>query len=137
MARVADPRKEQRIFMRRSYTMYRHMEKRVGKLPFDLVMFRRLIEQSLGKPCFFCGIGLRAKTISADHRTPMSRGGKKSVHNLAIICHPCNRAKNDLTWDEFSGLMAYLKEMEQAARSSILRRLKQKPLWVRKEKAVK
>lgn len=39
-----------------------------------------------------------------DHIVPVARGGSPSIDNLQIVCTDANRAKNDLTEDEFLDL---------------------------------
>ncbi len=43
------------------------------------------------QPCIYCG----AKAEHMDHITPISRGGRHSVGNLAPACAKCNLSKNN------------------------------------------
>lgn len=42
---------------------------------------------------------------TGDHRVPISRGGAKGQHNIAITCLACNKAKGPLTEWEFRAVM--------------------------------
>lgn len=58
--------------------------------------------------CSHCGVEMTTsypvmrtnKTI--DHDVPLSRGGKHSINNIAILCLGCNSAKQSRTMDEFA-----------------------------------
>lgn len=57
--------------------------------------------------CYLTGreIDLREpKTYQFDHIVPASRGGDNSLTNLGIACSEANRAKSDMTVDEFVAL---------------------------------
>jgi 5-methylcytosine-specific restriction endonuclease McrA len=43
-------------------------------------------------------------TYEYDHIVPVSRGGNSCIDNLQIVCTDANRAKNDMTEDEFLDL---------------------------------
>jgi 5-methylcytosine-specific restriction endonuclease McrA len=43
------------------------------------------------QPCIYCG----GKAEHMDHITPISRGGRHSVGNLAPACAKCNLSKKD------------------------------------------
>lgn len=51
--------------------------------------------------CEYCGIELDETTVSIDHKTPLSRGGSKTIENLAFCCIDCNHLKHTRTYDEF------------------------------------
>lgn len=44
------------------------------------------------------------KTYEFDHKTPRSRGGNNNIDNLGICIKNANRAKHDMTPDEFINL---------------------------------
>ncbi|MBZ9711921.1 HNH endonuclease [Deinococcus multiflagellatus] len=48
-----------------------------------------------------CGLGFQI-----DHTHPLSRGGRHEMDNLALACAQCNRAKWNLTRDEFERWLA-------------------------------
>ncbi len=43
--------------------------------------------------CFYCGKRLNHKTLTKDHRNPLSKGGTDFVRNLVPACKPCNSGK--------------------------------------------
>jgi 5-methylcytosine-specific restriction endonuclease McrA len=49
--------------------------------------------------CAYCGV--HAASIEADHRTPLSRGGKNTIANILPACRRCNRRKRTKTEAEF------------------------------------
>lgn len=50
--------------------------------------------------CPYCGVVLDG-TMEIDHRIPLSRGGTHAWANLCAACKGCNRAKSNLTSDEY------------------------------------
>lgn len=48
--------------------------------------------------CAYCGA---SGPLEADHRTPLSRGGRHTLENLLPACVRCNRRKHTKTEDEF------------------------------------
>lgn len=59
----------------------------------------RLLSRS--KTCYFCGAGMTRRTVTREHLTPVSRGGKDSADNVVAACRRCNSAKGDMTEAEF------------------------------------
>jgi hypothetical protein len=51
--------------------------------------------------CHYCGEPLTARTATADHRIPMSKGGTHQIENIIPACHRCNSAKSNLPEYEF------------------------------------
>jgi 5-methylcytosine-specific restriction endonuclease McrA len=43
-------------------------------------------------------------TYEYDHILPVARGGNSSIDNLQLVCIDANRAKNDMTEEEFLDL---------------------------------
>jgi 5-methylcytosine-specific restriction endonuclease McrA len=123
------------LFMRRTYSMYKHMCERADKqgqsVPFDLEQLREVVEYELGPLsvnrglCPYCESPLKVKTFSLDHRIPIERGGSWDLgNNIDTICDPCNRAKGTMTGDEFESVLRVLREMPGPTMRDILGRLK-------------
>lgn len=55
--------------------------------------------------CFYCGKRLNRKTLTKDHRNPLSKGGSDFARNLVPACKPCNSGK--------AGRRRYKKRREQ------------------------
>jgi len=53
-----------------------------------------------GWRCFYCRVGLTAKTVTQDHVKPVSHGGSEWPANLVPACSKCNRKKWDRPWRE-------------------------------------
>ena len=51
--------------------------------------------------CAFCRRPLTNRSATAEHLTPLSRGGTDDPDNLALACHDCNQAKGESTLEEF------------------------------------
>lgn len=51
--------------------------------------------------CYYCYKELDQKEASIEHKTPISRGGSKTIDNIAISCFDCNRLKHTKTESEF------------------------------------
>jgi 5-methylcytosine-specific restriction endonuclease McrA len=45
--------------------------------------------------CFYCGKKLNRKTLTKDHRIPLSKGGTDFAGNLVPACKACNSGKAD------------------------------------------
>lgn len=55
-----------------------------------------------GKKCWYCGVPFKSfKEVEVDHIVPTSRGGSKILSNFAIACVPCNRAKGNMSLENF------------------------------------
>lgn len=86
------------------------------------------IEPMIGTECKYCKTLLTLKNLSLDHKVPLAHSARKdsrktrysysvtdevfvqlnSLENLQIVCLACNRAKGNLTDDEYSALLAFL-----------------------------
>jgi 5-methylcytosine-specific restriction endonuclease McrA len=53
--------------------------------------------------CAYCG---EAKSLTRDHRIPISRGGTNDIDNIVPACALCNSRKRAKTEDEFRRLLA-------------------------------
>lgn len=51
--------------------------------------------------CFYCGESFEFVKIEVDHIDPFSRSRNGSSSNFAVCCQSCNRAKRDLSIEEF------------------------------------
>ena len=65
--------------------------------------WKLVLKQYEGK-CGYCG--LHTETIEADHRIPLSRGGKNTIANIIPACRHCNRSKRTKTEEEFRTFLA-------------------------------
>ncbi|HAF09335.1 MAG TPA: hypothetical protein DCK98_04540 [Chloroflexi bacterium] len=54
--------------------------------------------------CAYCGV--QGALIEADHRVPLSRGGKNTIENIVPACRRCNRRKMTKTDEEFRTWLA-------------------------------
>jgi 5-methylcytosine-specific restriction endonuclease McrA len=87
-----------------------------------------LIRSFIGKPCLYCKEKLDAKNISLDHITPITRGGKKNIKNLTIICKRCNTRKGSLSRPEFIKLLDFLDTIKDG-KDYVLRKLSSKTFF--------
>ncbi len=91
-----------------------------------------LVKKYLGNNCKYCGVKLELNNMSLDHKTPLAHSVRKtskrgryardydltpeqvkelnSESNLHFVCLTCNRAKGNLTDEEYSSLLNYLSD---------------------------
>lgn len=109
-------RKKSRAWRRNNPGLKRQLDnqRRVLKLNAEgshtLSQFYNVCEAN-GWTCFYCGELLNKKTVSRDHKIPLSRGGSDSIENIVPACMQCNRVKNSKTVDEF---LEYKRERKKA-----------------------
>ena len=72
--------------------------------------------------CSYCR-GPLSFAASLDHKTPIARGGRHTLENLAVCCTRCNALKGSWTAEEFRALLALLADLHPAARQDLERRL--------------
>jgi hypothetical protein len=90
----------------------------LSELPSDIA---RLIERD-GPHCVWCSrrLGLAYGDASREHVFPRSRGGKNTLANYLLACHPCNtrrRSQDPKAWArdcERRGLVVQHELVEQA-----------------------
>jgi 5-methylcytosine-specific restriction endonuclease McrA len=78
------------------------------KLPYTRQQFGDWLMQHVGLliiRCPYCCLPLDILSVSVDHKRPLSRGGAFTLENLMAVCLTCNRAKGDLTAEEFMSLV--------------------------------
>jgi 5-methylcytosine-specific restriction endonuclease McrA len=89
---------------------------RQGKrVPLHPIVRQSLLEplQKLyGRVCWYCGVCLKQNQIHLDHITPLSKGGEDTIYNIAISCVSCNRAKWDLTLEQFFAWVKRIRWLE-------------------------
>jgi 5-methylcytosine-specific restriction endonuclease McrA len=132
------------LFDRRSASLYRGMQSRFGQklwktgkregtirrekrdIPFSLDQFRAWLRVVLEDTphCTYCGASINISTITPDHAIPIKRGGSLALANLRECCQPCQGGKGDLKPGEWTFLMKCVATMPEAARVSIMRRLR-------------
>jgi hypothetical protein len=122
---VHEKRRHQ-LFMKRSYQMYRDLEKRFNvtddglmrsprkrKLPFALEQLRDLVRVALNEQihCPYLPLEkLSVKNFSLDHKIPVSRGGRiADLGNLLICSKSANLAKGEMTSEEFGNLVLLMQ----------------------------
>ena len=72
--------------------------------------------------CEYCRLPL-SFAVSLDHRTPIGRGGRHAIDNLAVCCSRCNAMKGVLTEAEFREVLTLLALLHPTARADLERRL--------------
>lgn len=61
--------------------------------------------------CATCGIEVEPSEAEIDHIQPRSAGGSDLIENLQWLCIACNRAKRDMSLNEFIALCSRVAEM--------------------------
>ena len=88
------------IFSRKCSEILGEMQRRDRRLPWPewgrlrVVVFARDEHR-----CVYCGTD--EGPFECDHIMPVSRGGTNELENLATACIDCNRAKGDMTVEEW------------------------------------
>jgi 5-methylcytosine-specific restriction endonuclease McrA len=130
-------RAAQATFMRRSYSIYKHMSTRIKgppfnhEVPFALDDFRAKITATLNLSCPYCGGQLTVKNFSADHMMPLNRVDEivgiawlSRLDNVTICCIPCQRMKGAMDGNEYRRLITLTAEFDPLAQRDLRRRLK-------------
>lgn len=60
--------------------------------------------------CWFCGLRLRPKITTVDHKVPLSKGGKNEPDNLVPACKNCNHEKGKLDLESYRLQLAIYKD---------------------------
>jgi 5-methylcytosine-specific restriction endonuclease McrA len=108
---VVKKRARARLWVRRNALKQRHRAavyraRRLGaKGCHTLVQWMARVRLYSWK-CFYCGVKLNRKTLTKDHRKPLSKGGSDFARNLVPACKACNSGK--------SGRRLYRKRREQS-----------------------
>ena len=93
--------------------------------------YAKIVEEKLKLPCEYCGCKLTRKNLNVDHKMPVSRGGSFDGDNLAYVCDKCNKAKAELSYDEFKALLTLIKTWNDGGKY-ILKQLRAASLAFRK-----
>lgn len=56
--------------------------------------------------CYYCGVKLTPRTISADHIRALSNGGYDKRKNVVAACRTCNKSKGSLSKEAFIAKLA-------------------------------
>lgn len=54
-----------------------------------------------GWKCAYCRVGLTQKSLTIDHKIPLSKGGSNWLANLIPACRTCNSKKGAKSWREY------------------------------------
>lgn len=60
---------------------------------------REYLLERRGRKCAYCG--KENVPLEIEHIVPKSRGGSNRVSNLTLACHKCNKAKGNMTAEEY------------------------------------
>ena len=95
----------------------------------SLADFRESFRSWCYASCRYCGVSLSVRSISPDHRVPLSRGGTAEYENIDLICTACNRAKGSFSGEVFDVLLHHLNIVEgdypeSGMKAHVLRSLK-------------
>ena len=102
--------------VKREYRKIKRIKKKVNKVKWTRKK-RKLSERETliltlisryGAICWYCGAKL-TDSIHLDHIIPRAKKGSDSIHNRALACGFCNRAKWSLDADEFISWLDYVR----------------------------
>jgi len=108
----------------RTRVMHATLRRRAeGRPVMSLEELRALFEQFMRQSglCPYCMKRVTLATVALDHKIPVNRGGGHTASNLAFICQSCNKAKGNLTADEFRSLIRHLDSWEVEQRNFTLK----------------
>jgi 5-methylcytosine-specific restriction endonuclease McrA len=91
-------------------------------LDYGLADLERLARRT--QACPYCGAVLSPGTVSFDHRVPTSRRADYRLCNLAVVCPPCQSAKECMDADEYARLLALLRTFHPRSYGDVLGRLR-------------
>lgn len=66
---------------------------------------REIYARYAGK-CAICGMPVKYKNITIDHKMPRCKGGTNDMSNLQLACWRCNQFKQAMTEWEFAKKLA-------------------------------
>lgn len=69
-----------------------------------------------GWRCIYCRALLTRKTVTIEHRKPLSKGGSNWPANLGPCCRQCNQSKNKKSETEFRAYLATLNHFPEVAK---------------------
>lgn len=78
-----------------------------GKSTEKAIKFRLIA--LYGSKCMYCGLDLTHIPIHLDHIIPRSKRGVHTIGNRALACPMCNRAKHDMSLDEFKKWLYHIR----------------------------
>jgi 5-methylcytosine-specific restriction endonuclease McrA len=106
--------------------------KRPGrKIPFSLLDYRNMMvfAMTTGLRCVYCNKRIRIDQVSPDHDVPVKRDGSLQLSNIVIACIDDNRAKGELTGDEYKAFLKGLATFPEPARKYIMKQMRQRPTF--------
>ena len=98
---------------------------RRGNFSGDIETVRTWLNEILAKDtiiCCYCFNTLDFLVCSVDHDIPISREGPNSLDNLRVCCKFCNKAKGDMTGEEYRALLMAIREFDDEGKR-VLKRL--------------
>jgi 5-methylcytosine-specific restriction endonuclease McrA len=83
----------------RLWSAFDRDRRRNGPCPdrIDLATWKK-VRAAFGERCCYCG---SAESLQIEHLTPIARGGRSMLGNLALACAGCNAVKMTQTAEEF------------------------------------
>ena len=100
--RKNNPEKYKMLGKAKWHTRY-HCEKQAGRLTSQMIekVYRNNIFKFGVLTCVLCGLPIKNGQDSLEHLTPICRGGKNVLSNLAIAHFSCNSSKKGKTHKEY------------------------------------
>jgi 5-methylcytosine-specific restriction endonuclease McrA len=116
-------------FLKRTRGIYHAHQRRVPcdeEPGYSLEELRTLVRTTLENrvPCPYCGRRLTLRSLSVDHREPVSRAGGNGLGNLVVCCAGCNQSKGMMNDAEFLALLDLLGDWPEEVRRDTLARLR-------------
>lgn len=71
--------------------------------------------------CHYSGEKITPAKSEIDHRTPVAKGGTNEFSNLCLSSPAMNKAKGDMTEEEFRSLLNLLSTFEDGGKTVLMR----------------
>lgn len=97
-------------------------------IEFTEYEFRKWLWEKVGLgaiPCPYCGKPIDILSLTPDHVTPRSAGGRMRLDNMQCICTDCNERKGNFSARAFEAVLKFLRtELGPYDQNIMLQRLK-------------
>jgi len=118
-------RQKQKNLVRMRCNAARHnWKKRAPDLPLpSLDELEKHIRKCLESGCYFSKTDLTESSFGIDHKIPLKRGGTHNIENLVVVAQEINKAKGDMTDEEFMSLLSLIRTWEDKG-ENLLKKLR-------------
>lgn len=91
----------------------------VGRISFETLMYDLIKKINTNKRCFYCNCKLSKKSVTIDHKIPVSFGGITIPPNTVLACKSCNEQKSNLTSEQYLVLKNVINEKPESKKETL------------------